>query len=174
MNDPVENSLSAPLAHYAGALRELRPSRALDARIDAAIHDFSTSPRRARRRGVIAGLAAGLGALLMGGIMFWITRTEHGAAPTTQPSVSTAARDTTPQTEDPGFSVLTAGQYSLWPTEGAVYRVRAQLGATAAAIEPDGAVADERRFWVDVRIANDGSMRIVRVVPADSGWGLEY
>lgn len=53
---------------------------------------------------------------------------------------------------------LPSSQYSLWPTQGAVFRVRASLDTAPA--------AGERQYWVDVRVANDGSMRIVRVIPA--------
>jgi hypothetical protein len=59
--------------------------------------------------------------------------------------------------------VIPSNQYSLWPTEGAVFRVKASMDSAA----------NERQYWVDVRVANDGSMRIVRVIPANSNEELE-
>jgi hypothetical protein len=55
---------------------------------------------------------------------------------------------------------LPSNQYSLWPTEAAVFRVKASLDSATPA-------TGERQYWVDVRVANDGSMRIVRVIPAN-------
>jgi hypothetical protein len=60
------------------------------------------------------------------------------------------------------------GQVSLFPADGAVFRVKASL--TSAVLESPGqAEPGERQYWVDVRIANDGTMRIMQVLPAERG-----
>ena len=64
-------------------------------------------------------------------------------------------------------SPLTTGsQVSLFPAEGAVFRVKANLAS--AVIPTSGEMkSGERQYWVDVRIANDGTMRIMQVLPAE-------
>ena len=59
---------------------------------------------------------------------------------------------------------------SYVPAPTAVFRVRARLGAAAVARSADGATT-EPSFWVDLSLDNDGSLRIVRVVPADGPEG---
>jgi hypothetical protein len=65
----------------------------------------------------------------------------------------------------------TGGQVSLFPADGAVFRVKASLAS--AVIRTSGQVPEpadgERQYWVDVRIANDGTMRIMQVLPAERG-----
>jgi hypothetical protein len=81
---------------------------------------------------------------------------EKSGAPPGAPVGAAAARN------DTGDRLaIPSGQYSLWPTEAAVFRVKASLGSAAQS------VPGERQYWVDVRVANDGSMRIVRVLPAN-------
>jgi hypothetical protein len=182
-NDVTDMELAVlrPLNAYADALRAARPSPALDARIAALIRDSSRRPESsgARFRRLTAGVAAA--AVLIAAFVLWSVRSERGEEPINERhnarlSVVEPLREhvDSAQLQDAhaAFSVLPTGQYSLWPTEASLLRVRARLGATAT-LAPDGEVTDERRFWVDVRIANDGSMRIVRVVPADSEWAVE-
>jgi hypothetical protein len=57
---------------------------------------------------------------------------------------------------------------SQWPTEAAIFRVRASFASTSGFILP-GEQEGERQYWVDVRIANDGTMRIMQVLPAERG-----
>jgi hypothetical protein len=46
--------------------------------------------------------------------------------------------------------------------------VKASLGSTV--VQTSGqAASGERQYWVDVRIANDGTMRIMQVLPAERG-----
>jgi hypothetical protein len=57
--------------------------------------------------------------------------------------------------------------------EAAIFRVKASFVSTAGFVpanEQDG----ERQYWVDVRIANDGTMRIMQVVPAERGRGVPH
>jgi hypothetical protein len=177
VTDRIELLALRPLTAYAEALRAARASAALDERIAALIRASSSPPESSggRLHQVMASVAAGSAALLIAALVLWIVRNEHAKQSTPEKipvaSVAEPLRDDTHRTQDAhaSFSVLPTGQYSLWPTDASVLRVRARLGATAT-LAPDGEVTDERRYWVDVRIANDGSMRIVRVVPADTEW----
>ena len=55
--------------------------------------------------------------------------------------------------------------------EGAVFRVKANLtSATMRTGQEEG----ERQYWVDVRISNDGTMRIMQVLPAERGRVVPY
>ncbi len=50
--------------------------------------------------------------------------------------------------------------------EPAIFRVRAALGSSAAAHRENANFVTGEDFWVDVGVASDGSLQIVRVVPA--------
>ncbi|HEY8510279.1 MAG TPA: hypothetical protein VIL32_18125 [Steroidobacteraceae bacterium] len=174
MNESTEHSTRNALAAYAEALRDVRPSAQLDERIEAAIREASTKRvSRWRRRGTMVGfsIAASVAAFAMG--LMLLTRSGPGVqtADTAEPTEADLAELLLPES-DP-FAVISPAPYSLWPNEAEVFRVRASLGALGAALESEEAER-ERQFWVDVRIANDGSMRIVRIVPADEiEWAFE-
>jgi hypothetical protein len=51
--------------------------------------------------------------------------------------------------------------------------VKASFVSTAGFV-PAGEQDGERQYWVDVRIANDGTMRIMQVVPAERGRGVPH
>ena len=72
------------------------------------------------------------------------------------------------QIERMGVPALAAGQVSQWPAEAAIFRVRASFASTSGFVSP-GEQDGERQYWVDVRIANDGTMRIMQVLPAERG-----
>lgn len=162
MNDPMEDTLAHAFDAYARELDQLQPSVQLDARMQAAISsELSRAPRMLQRRWPAWGLAASM-ALLAGitslalaryaqirGIAPTVAQPAEQAAPQQPAAYAAAARDAT--------MVLPAGAVSLWPTEATVFRVRSRLGTASA----------EQQYWIDVRIANDGSMRIERVFAAD-------
>ncbi len=68
-----------------------------------------------------------------------------------------------PRCEQRGVAVVDRRSGVALPAEGAVFRVRANL---TSAVMPDDNNG-ERQYWVDVRIANDGTMRIMQVLPAE-------
>jgi hypothetical protein len=108
-------------------------------------------------------VAAASIAVVAGGIALLISQdAKRDAGESAVPMVAAAPR----ATEAPisRMSPLAAGQMSLYPAESAIFRVKASF---ASAVRPEtGEVAGERQYWVDVRIASDGTMRIVQVLPA--------
>ncbi len=167
MNDPIEATVTRALDRYAEALRGIQPSTHLDTRLETAIHKWTAvrSVRRSWRRPLPWAIAAASVAVLVGGLA--LLRARPGAERDDVAVVATPIEQLARVTGGGETrAALATGQLSLWPTEAAVFRVRASLGASAAALHPGG-ITGERHFWVDVRIANDGSMRIVRVVPVN-------
>ena len=67
------------------------------------------------------------------------------------------------------MSPLAAGQVSLYPAESAIFRVKASFASAVSVPQSGETDQGERQYWVDVRIANDGTMRIVQVIPAERG-----
>ena len=155
-----QEKLTHALETYARALGELSPSRELEARMQAAIErEVTRRPRHARLRWGRA-LAASIGLLGTGlfAAQLWHT---HAEQLRTQPLAATAARLQSAQDDlrnSPRNSmILPTGVMSLWPTQGTVFRVRSRVNS----------LGSEQQYWIDVRMANDGSMRIERVLSAD-------
>jgi len=72
------------------------------------------------------------------------------------PRAAAAQNDTLDEVMN-AMTVFPTGAVSLWPTQGTVFRVRSTLSS----------MGDEQQYWIDVRMANDGSMRVERVFAAD-------
>ena len=170
---------SAEVAAYGAHLRRNRPSAQLDERIAQAIerHDQRHGRadwRKINPRRIGPALAAGCAAILTAGLILWLGGSVQREAPPaevadlspTNPLVNDAGQDVQPYAAPDAFAVVPTGQYSLWPTDAAVFRVRANLD-TLRAVSAALPAEDERQYWVDVRVANDGSMRIVRIVPVN-------
>lgn len=119
-------------------LSTIEPSARLDGRMAKAFENLSERPGRQRRLVAIWAAAASV-ALVAGTVL--IARLVRRAPPS---------------------SVVTE---SPWPAPPALVRVEATFGAAAAAHEIRTGQA-ERHYWVDVAIGDDGSIRIVRVIPA--------
>jgi hypothetical protein len=165
---------------YARELADTEPSPDLDARIDelvagsgitatagAVTRPGAARPKsaRARRRrtwrvprwAAIAGCAA-LAILI--GIVIGM-RLEHRAA-RPLPVADTS--------RDPSWP---PAELSMWPTDSVAFKVPAEYS-------PDGrlVVVDPhsrrggKRFWVDIVVSNDGTVRIEKVVPAGKADGI--
>jgi hypothetical protein len=162
--DVRDRAVTEALDEYAESLRAERPSAELDTRLEAAIGSWAAYHRSHSmwRRPLPWIVAAASIAVISGGIALLvlgqrIAGMEHdgGGASETQFPALVASSTVSP--------LSTGGQVSLFPAEGAVFRVRANL---ASAVMPDDDNG-ERQYWVDVRIANDGTMRIMQVLPAE-------
>jgi hypothetical protein len=178
MNDLNERAVTRALDPYSQALHGMRPSSGLDARVDAAIKAWSdeSAARRFLRRPLPWAVAVASIAIITGGIALLVARDGkelHGAevlsAGTDPAQLHGAGVQPALQLRGTGVSALAAGQVSLWPAESAIFRVKASLASTGSAVPPGGNTEGERQYWVDVRIANDGTMRIMQVIPADRG-----
>jgi hypothetical protein len=169
---------------YAHALRSLAPSAALDARMGTAIAAWAeqSAARALWRRPLPWVVAAASVAVVAGGIALLMSRDaprgsdpmspQLVSVPTDAPGPSGFTRvSSLPRVAEPNYarlSQLAAGQVSLYPAESAIFRVKASFASAVSVPHSDGPQG-ERQYWVDVRIANDGTMRIVQVIPAERG-----
>lgn len=168
----------AAVAVYRDALRRSIPSSALDERIGLAIqHIVGKSAQRAyasRWRTLSPAIAAGVTAVLVAVAIVALGEREAIKVSEATDAAPGRGRGATPLLEaatnsaDTAFAVAPTGTYSLWPTESAVFRVQTRLDAVMPGLAAAGS-GGEQRYWVDVRVANDGTMRIVRIVPVDEG-----
>jgi hypothetical protein len=169
MNDSRE--VIRQLDDYAENLRAESPSAELDARMEATIAQWASEHRAhgILRRPLAWAVAAACVAVVAGGIALLAIGEDSGDSGA--PGVLAVA----PSTPLPELSARTAvsplatgSQVSLFPAEGAVFRVKANLAS--AMVPTSGQMTNgERQYWVDVRIANDGTMRIMQVLPAERG-----
>jgi hypothetical protein len=170
INERLERQVIRELDDYSESLRAEMPSAALDARMEASIAQWASEQRA---QGILHKplawvVAAACLAVISGGIalLAFGNRSDDAdvadalTVPPTTPLAELSART--------AVSPLTTGsQVSLFPADGAVFRVKANL---ASAVVPTSGqkTNGERQYWVDVRIANDGTMRIMQVLPAEA------
>jgi hypothetical protein len=145
-----QEKLERALEAYAAALDEVRPSPQLEARMQAAIEQTLArrrAPLHLRRwgRAIAASIVLTVAAVLTARVLQPRSASEQPEATAQSQPVAEAMR------------VFPMGAVSLWPTQGTVFRVRSSLHGTGT----------HQQYWVDVRMANDGSMRIERVFSAD-------
>jgi hypothetical protein len=174
-NEKLESEVTRQLDDYSDSLRAERPSAGLDARMEATIAEWASEHRSYSllRRPLAWVVAVASVVVITGGIaLLAIGERGEDLAGTGAPSgvPLTVARGSRLSSLSAGTAVsplATGGQVSLFPAEGAVFRVKASLGSTA--MPTSGQANGERQYWVDVRIANDGTMRIMQVLPAERG-----
>jgi hypothetical protein len=151
-----QERLTRALETYAHALDELSPSPQLQARMQAAIErELAHPPQQTRVRRWRWALAASI--VLVGTSLLGVQLLRSPAELLEQRELQVAARSQ-PAPSPPSDLVLPTGVVSLWPTQGTVFRVRSTV---------NGLLGAEQQYWIDVRMANDGSMRIERVFAAD-------
>jgi hypothetical protein len=156
MTESMHPQVSALLERYRRDLRDTEPSDALDARISRLVaarrEDF---PRRRPllRRVAFWAAAAGLAILAIATGIFIGMRLERGA-----PAAHLAQQE----------AALPA-DFSLWPADSVSLQIPAEYSAqgTLVAVEP-GAHSTGKRYWIDVVVSNDGTVRIDRIVPAET------
>ena len=170
MSDSTEKAVARALDPYAQALRGLEPSADLDSRMETAIAAWAeqSAARRLWRRPLPWVVAAASVAVVAGGIALLMSRDAQRGDSASQ--LVTDATDV-PRAAELNYarlSSLAAGQVSLYPTESAIFRVKASFASAVSYPHTDESQG-ERQYWVDVRIANDGTMRIVQVIPAERG-----
>ncbi len=168
MNELHERAVILALDPYAQELRSVHPSPALDARVDATLKAWSdeNAGRRLVWHPLFWGVAAASIAAVAAGVALLVARDGHPNSAPSEPSTIATLRPEL-QLHGESLSDLSAGQVSLWPAEAAIFRVKASLTSTGERAAPGKNTNVERQYWVDVRIANDGTMRIVQVLPAD-------
>ena len=157
-------TMTHELDAYSQELRSLRPSVDLDRRMSETIRTWAgqNTSRRFWKKPLMWVAAAASIAVISGGIALLASR-DRGRAE----GLSVAAAQLPAlQIERMGVPALAAGQISQWPVDAAIFRVKASFVSTSG-FSPPGEQDGERQYWVDVRIANDGTMRIMQVLPAD-------
>jgi len=158
MTEPMHPQVGAVLARYRRELRDTEPSDTLDARIArlvAAGNDFSPRRPSMMRRGWFWAAAAGLAAVaIVTGILIGMRLERGGPAHVAQQEAA-----------------LPAG-FSLWPADSVALQIPAEYSAqgTLVAVDPNARTTG-KRYWIDVVVSNDGTVRIDRIVPAETTHG---
>jgi hypothetical protein len=162
VNDPIEDLAAQSLAEYAKALRSVRPSAQLDARLHQTFRSFENHARRQRH--VRLAIAAGIGAIAVGGAIFVERlKVREYAAHVSPVQILLQSRLMGSQARRAGmWSPL--GQVPPWPSGGAVFRVRTSAAPWALGSHFDPGLG-EPQFWIDVRVGDDSSMQVVRIIP---------
>jgi hypothetical protein len=144
---------------YARDLARCLPSRDLDARIGRLVAapraDFHPSSRRSRAapRWARWAAAACVGTLAVAAGVIIGVRVERAT-----PVLAGA----TPR--DPPWPPL---DFSMWPTDSVALKIPAEVSAHGTLVAVDGkAHGTGTRYWVDVVVSNDGTVRIENVIPA--------
>jgi hypothetical protein len=163
MSDISHPEVAALVDAYARDLARCVPGPGLDARIDrlvAAPRKIIASaapPARPAMSPVIGGwrwaAAACVGALAVAAGVIIGVRVERAAAP----PLATTSRD--PAWPPPDFS--------MWPTDSVALRIPAEVSSHGTLVASNGKTRNAgTRYWVDVVVSNDGTVRIENVVPA--------
>jgi hypothetical protein len=155
MTDTLHPQVADLLARYRRELRDTRPSDALDARLSRLVAaERKVLPRRRSRLRRVSFWAAGAGVAalaILAGILIGM-RLPRGAPArlTQQPSALPS-------------------DFSLWPADSVALQIPAEYSAqgTLVAVDPN-AHSTGKRYWIDVVVSNDGTVRIDRIVPAET------
>jgi hypothetical protein len=167
VNRPLHPQVEPIAREYARDLGEVFPSKALDARIErlVAAHGNETcAPRKPPPR---AGgfhiprwaAAAALALLAIGsGVVIGMRLERDGA------SQRVSALDTSSTGADAAWPLP---EMSMWPTDSVALKVPAVYAADGTLVAVDEAARQtSARYWVDIVVSNDGTVRIQNVVPA--------
>jgi hypothetical protein len=158
------------MKNYSRDLGHITPSDALDARIDrlvAATPEIFQSavvrPRPARhwRRPFAWAAAACLAVLAISAGIVIGMRLERS---TNVAAVTSMAREAAQQ------AAWAPGDLGMWPSDSVALTIPAEYSpqGTLVAVDPH-AKSTGKRYWIDVVVSNDGTVRIDRIVPAESG-----
>jgi hypothetical protein len=171
LNDQRDREVIRRLDEYAENLRAERPSAELDARMEVAIAEWATEHRKhgLLRRPLAWVVAAASVAVIAGGIALLAIDESGDSAggPDALADVSTTSPLPELSARTAVSPLATGSQVSLFPADGAVFRVKANLASAVMPTSTGQPANGERQYWVDVRIANDGTMRIMQVLPAE-------
>ena len=168
MKEELHPNIAGLVKKYARDLGHITPSDSLDARIDqlvarsAEIVRPMAPSRRGRRwqRPFAWAAAASLAVLAISGGIIIGMRLERARDVA---SVNTLARQAAQQVawapEDLG----------MWPSDSVALTIPAEYSAqgTLVAVNPN-AKSTGKRYWIDVVVSNDGTVRIENIVPAES------
>jgi hypothetical protein len=153
----MRTELTEAVGAYARALRREQPSAALDERIGRSIERRAAPDRKRRAQSVfetrLFAIAAALALLSIGGAYALLVAAPDRLGPQAANEIVASPSAAYPP--------------DIVPLQEVVLRVPTTISGGATAVPAVATTTDELRFWVDVRIASDGSMRVVRVMPVD-------
>lgn len=163
MNEELHPHVARLVKKYARDLGHITPSDSLDARIGEWVAaPPGVSPPRAQRRWQrpLAWAAAACLAVLAisAGIIIGVRlERSHGVA-----AVNSLAREAAQQV------AWAPADLGMWPSDSVALTIPAEYSpqGTLVAVKPN-AKSNGKRYWIDVVVSNDGTVRIERIVPAE-------
>ncbi len=161
MTESLHPQVAELLERYRRELRDTVPSDDLDARIDQLVaHGAKEFRQASRHTHRLLGWAAAAGVAILAvaaGILIGM-RLERGVPAARVSQVPT---------------VLPA-DFSLWPSDSVALQIPAEYSAQGklVAVDPN-AQSTGKRYWIDVVVSNDGTVRIDRIVPAETSHNRE-
>jgi hypothetical protein len=164
MNQQLHPHVAALMKKYARDLAQVSPSDTLDARIDrlVAAPPRRVAPRPMRRwqRPMTWAAAASLAVLAISAGIIIGMRIERSREVAT---AGTLAREAAQPV------AWAPGDLGMWPSDSVALTIPAEYSAqgTLVAVNPENK-STGKRYWIDVVVSNDGTVRIDRVVPADA------
>jgi hypothetical protein len=153
MTDTLHPEVAALARAYARTLARCLPSQSLDARIDRLVAAPRGDSFRATHRWARWAAAACLGMLAVAAGVIIGVRVERAASP----AITATSREPTWPPVD----------FSMWPTDSVALKIPAEVSAHGTLVAVNGKTRSAgTRYWVDVVVSNDGTVRIENVVPA--------
>ena len=169
MTDDLHPNIAKLMKKYARDLGQITPSDSLDARIEQLVAGSSKiirqepvrlRPVRRWQRPFAWAAAASLAVLAISAGIIIGMRLERSSK---LAAVNTLAREAAQQVawapEDLG----------MWPSDSVAVTIPAEYSpqGTLVAVNPN-AKSTGKRYWIDVVVSNDGTVRIERIVPAEA------
>ena len=169
LHPPLHHQVEPLAREYARELGEVFPSKDLDARVDRLVAAYgkefpgSRAPR-ARPQPIYVPRWAAAAALALiaiaAGVLIGVTlergASEHG---TVLDASGVRGSDAEAAWPPPGMA--------MWPTDSVALKVPAVYAADGTLVAVDESAREtSARYWVDIVVSNDGTVRIQNVVPA--------
>jgi hypothetical protein len=161
MTETLHPQVASLAAGYARDLARSLPSRGLDARIERMVaaprQKVVRAPIRPARRRPLKPMtwaaAAGFAALAVATGVIIGVRVERAVAP---PPVTQSGEPSWPPAD-----------FTMWPTDSVALKIPAEFSSHGTLVAVDGKSRKAgTRYWVDIIVSNDGTVRIENIVPA--------
>lgn len=160
MTHTLHPQVEVLVRRFSRELAQISPSEDLDARIGELVAGQRPEPRfreaRRRRPPQRWAAAAGVAALAILVGVFIGVYLERGAHRQTAADFS----------REPAWP---PADFSMWPADSVALQIPAEYSpaGTLVAVDAD-AKTTGKRYWIDVVVSNDGTLRIEKVVPAEA------
>jgi hypothetical protein len=159
MTHTLHPQVETLLRRHARELAQISPSENLDARMAELVAGPAGIRRGPARRHFPLprwAVAAGLATLaILAGVLIGVTLERHAHR---SPHMADAWRDPFSPPAD----------FSMWPADSVALQIPVEYSAAGALVAVDPKKSSTgKRYWIDVIVSNDGTLRIEKVVPAD-------